>query len=209
MELRTRRLAGAMSLRERPTALSLYEARLSERIDALHPDERAVLEAASVFGAAFWLEGVGTIAGLPANRVEPPLVRLSKVELVAPSAASRYAASTEHRFRHAITRDLVYRRLEPSRAVVAHRAAAQWLLEAGEREPAILAAHLDRAHEWDLAAPWYRAAAELAFVGRDFASVLALAQHGLRCVGEGVAGAGLHALRVRASFELAHPGCVG
>jgi len=79
---------------------------LAARLDALGPDERRLLQAASVIGQSFWDKVVGELAG--AGSVDHSLTALVDKDLLTPSAASRVAGEREFAFKHALVRDVAY-----------------------------------------------------------------------------------------------------
>ena len=101
------------------------------RMDRLPPDDRAALRAAAVIGQRFPLALVRELAQLPDYSCDV----LTAHFLVLP-------VGDEYLFAHALIRDGVYASLTRTRRAELHRAAAKWY---GERDPALVAEHLDRA----------------------------------------------------------------
>jgi tetratricopeptide (TPR) repeat protein len=164
------------------TVLAMVQARL----EAMEPEARRVLRAASVFGADFWGGGVMALVGKErAEDVGEWLRILSEREVVAARETSRFANETEHVFRHALFREAAYRMLTPEDRELGHRLAGAWLETAGEREAALLAEHYDLGAQPGRAAPWWRRAAEEAFEGNDFDTALTLAERARKTGAQG------------------------
>ena len=152
---------------------------LAARLDRLGPDERAVLEAASVVGKEFFLGVVrellpeGARPGVPAL-----LMSLVRKEFIRPDR-STLPGEDMFRFRHLLIRDAAYEALPKSMRADLHERTAGWIEGvAGDRvaeQEEILGYHLERAHGYlleigtpgdrsrDLAA---RASGHLATAGR-------------------------------------------
>jgi len=170
-------------------------AMVQRRLDALTPDQRRVLRAASVFGETFWrgavLAHVGD-ASNPISRVDDRLRDLVATELVSERGSSRFAGEQELVFRHAIVREAAYAMLTDDDRALAHRLAGDWLERHGERDAAVLAEHFDRGGEPARAVKHYVRAAAQALEGSDLARVIERAERG---VGLGASGAALGELR--------------
>jgi predicted ATPase len=145
-----------------PTLAGILQARL----DGLPPEEKAVLQRASVVGRLFWDQ---LVAELAADGVEPEEVpRLLAAarghELVFRRGFSRFAGSDEFIFKHAILRDVTYEtvllRLRPRY----HGQVAAWLeAHAGERLGEylrLIAGHYEAAGDWLRAAEYLSRAGE-------------------------------------------------
>jgi tetratricopeptide (TPR) repeat protein len=160
------------------SVLSVVEARL----EALEPDARRVLRAASVFGQFFWPSGVAAILGdTDEQAAEAWIATLSQREIVAPRAQSRFGDEPELTFRHVLVRDTAYSMLTPDDRSLAHRAAAAWLEARGEGEAAVLAAHLEAGGDTGRASAHYlRAATQMQGSG-ELAASRDLVARGLAC----------------------------
>ena len=79
---------------------------LAARLDALEPDERRLLQAASVIGQGFWDKVAGELAG--GRSVDRSLTALVDKDLLTPSTASRVVGEREFTFKHALVRDVAY-----------------------------------------------------------------------------------------------------
>ncbi len=136
------------------TVLGMVEA----RIEALPPEARRLLRAASVFGETFSKAGALALLGETERRDagERWLPWLVERELVAPRPSARGPGEEEYAFRHALVREASYAMLTASDLVLGHRLAGEHLLGVvapnGEARAAIIGEHFFRAEAWDQAA---------------------------------------------------------
>ncbi|KYF85735.1 protein kinase [Sorangium cellulosum] len=174
------------------TVLGMVEARLA----ALGPEARRLLRAASVFGDASWARGVRALLGAlaPGTSEHDAWAELFEREILERRPSSRFAGEEEVGFRHALLREGAYAMLTERDRALGHRLAGEWLLEAGEQDPMVLAEHFARSDDRPRAAELYLRAAELALRGADAPAVLARVDKGIAC---GAAGETLAALHVR------------
>jgi tetratricopeptide (TPR) repeat protein len=161
---------------------------LASRIAALAPEARRVLRAGSVFGESFWAGGVRALVAAP---VDAWLDLLVEQEVIGRVPTSRFAGEVELRFVHGLVREAAYSLLTGADRALGHQVAGAWLAEAGETDAVVIAEHHERGGEQQLAATWYRRAAEQALAGNDVDAAVARAQRGVAC---GAAGAELGAL---------------
>lgn len=144
------------------------------RFDALDARGRRALRAASVFGDTFWSGGVAALVGdMPHDGVVSLLGSLVDGEVVTRQRTSRWPGQVEYRFRHALLREGAYATLADADRVQAHRHAAQWLEEAGESDPAVLAEHYDMGGAPERAVVFFHAAAEESLHRNDLDRALA------------------------------------
>ncbi len=102
-------------------------AMVGARLDALDPEDRAVLEVASVVGMSFDVETVGALLGRPVGEGE--LLRLGRAGFLTPVlSAGRW------RFTHPLVHEATHRRMVASRRVALHTRLADHL-EASEPPP--------------------------------------------------------------------------
>ncbi|HYY64052.1 MAG TPA: tetratricopeptide repeat protein [Gaiellaceae bacterium] len=121
------------------------QALIAARIDRLPPDEKAVLQRASVIGRTFW---GGAIADLTpeVEELEPVLETLLLREFLVPESRSTISGETAYRFKHVLIREVAYGGLSKSARADLHARFAAWLRErAGEELLEIRAYHLDHA----------------------------------------------------------------
>jgi hypothetical protein len=180
------------------TALALVQSRL-ERLD---PEARRVVRAASVFGEAFWVGGVGAVLGAtPRGGVHDAwLRRLCEEELFASSDHdSRFDGETEYTFRHGLVREAAYAMLTDADRRSAHALAGDWLARAGERDAVTLASHFELGGARARAVPWFLKAAYAALGGGNVADALQFAERGLACGASGIEEGQLHQVRAQVS----------
>ena len=80
---------------------------LAARLDSLRPDERRLLQTASVVGQTFW-EGSLSLAEEGAADLGDTLASLQDKDLIVPTAGSRLAGEHEYAFKHVLIRDVAY-----------------------------------------------------------------------------------------------------
>ncbi|MBX3220664.1 MAG: protein kinase [Labilithrix sp.] len=180
------------------TVLTMVQARL----EALEPEARRVLRAASVFGQTFWRGGVvALLNGARANEVPPGmrpsagendnaqvtawLDELAVREIVTRREQPKFRSEVEFVFRHSFVAEAAYSMLTDKDRTIGHKLAAQWLEKAGESEAVVLAEHLERGGEPKRAITFYRRAAAQALEGNDLEACLARADRGIACGAEG------------------------
>jgi class 3 adenylate cyclase/tetratricopeptide (TPR) repeat protein len=155
---------------------------VAARLDALPPDEKAVLRDAAVLGQVGWVGALGALGGGPARRLQACLARLEAKEFVQRAERSRVAGEVEYSFRHALVRDVAYGQVLRAERADKHRRAAGWL----ERLPP------DRAEDRaELLAYHYRAALGFArAAGAEPPGLADLARAALREAGDRADGLG-------------------
>jgi predicted ATPase len=126
------------------------QALIAARLDRLDPNERRLLESASVVGRVFYrdiLEGFSDDRSLLGAR----LTALIRRQLIEPSP-SDIAGQEAFRFVHALVRDAAYQGIPKERRAMLHEQVADWLEgTAGERMhefEEILAYHLEQAYRY-------------------------------------------------------------
>ncbi|MGD2147344.1 MAG: ABC transporter substrate-binding protein [Anaerolineae bacterium] len=136
---------------------------LQARLDGLPPEERAVMQQASVVGRLFWDGAVLRINEhsshrLPGEEVLGTLSALRGREMVFQRETSAFAGSQEFVFKNALLREATYGSVLKRLRKVYHGLAADWLMEqAGERVSeytALIADHLELAERSEEAAKW-------------------------------------------------------
>ena len=126
------------------------QALLATRIDRLEPDERAVIERASVEGRFFHR---GAVADLAPGHVRPAvggcLLTLVRKQLIRPGR-SEFPGDDGFRFGHILIRDAAYGAMPKQQRAESHERFARWLeRRAGERVQEyeeILGYHLEQAY---------------------------------------------------------------
>ncbi|MGH3054172.1 MAG: hypothetical protein ACRDL7_04245, partial [Gaiellaceae bacterium] len=100
---------------------------IAARIDGLAPEEKALLQNASVIGKVFW---PGAVPG----EDERILHALERKEFVRRERRSSIARETQYAFLHALVRDVAYGQIPRAERAAKHRRAAEWLASlAGDR----------------------------------------------------------------------------
>ncbi len=160
------------------------QALLGARLDALPPEERAVLEGASVVGNEFRRSEVGALLSDQLPQVSAPVLTLVRKDLIRPGADEE-----AFRFRHDLVRDAAYDALPKAVRAELHERFAHVVEERRERHSEaeeILGYHLECA---------YRYRSELGSRDEDLArrgaEHLAAAGHAARARGDAPAAANL------------------
>jgi eukaryotic-like serine/threonine-protein kinase len=174
--------AHAAGQRDAPgSVLAMVQARL----EAMEPEARRVLRAASVFGQVFWHGGVATLLGnTRALTLDAWLDRLSEREVIVPRLGSELPGELEYRFRHALVGDAAYAMLTEDDRALGHRLAGDWLERCGATEARRVLEHFDKGGAHDRALPWWIRAAEAALDASDFSTAIELARRGGRHAGD-------------------------
>jgi adenylate cyclase len=151
------RLAAAISEAEVPATV---QAVLAARIDRLHPEGKATLEAAAVLGKEFPARLLARVADLDELALDEELHALVAAEFLferAPGPESTLA------FRHPLTQEVAYRSQLRERRGLLHAAAARAMTEHYpdqlDERSALIAHHWERAGEELEAARWHARAA--------------------------------------------------
>jgi serine/threonine protein kinase/tetratricopeptide (TPR) repeat protein len=154
---------------------------LQARLDRLTPEEKTVLQRASVIGRIFWdgaVEHLGlrltgvirretsvasfAVTAVPVGGGEATASALEshrRKELIYRREASAFAGSREYIFKHALLRDVTYESVLKRERRDYHRRAAEWLAwQSGGRAgecAGLVAEHYERAQEFEPASEWY------------------------------------------------------
>ncbi|MGZ4126209.1 MAG: ATP-binding protein, partial [Actinomycetota bacterium] len=119
--------AGWMLVRELPSTLpDTVQAVIASRLDLLGPDEKRVMQDASVVGRIFWEGAVAELAGGPTSRALDALVDKG---LLLERGRTSIEGERELIFNHVLTRDVAYAGIPRARLAGAHAAVAGWLEE--------------------------------------------------------------------------------
>jgi tetratricopeptide (TPR) repeat protein len=178
---------------------------VAERLDSLEPEVRRLLRAGSVFGQRFCTGGAMALLGHAEETRDvwqEVLADLVQRELLTrvPRAEQRFAGEDEYAFRHALIREAAHAMMTERDRVVGHQRAGEWLLQAGEQDPLVLAEHFARGEQGPRAAVFYGRAAEQAVLAQDVASASAHAERGLALEPEKETRAGLYMALAGARF---------
>jgi predicted ATPase/class 3 adenylate cyclase len=147
---------------------------VAARLDALPPDEKALLQDASVLGKVFWLGAAAEIGGVDRQSAENALHRLERKEFVRRERRPSVAGENEYAFRHLLVRDVAYNQIPRARRAEKHGLAGDWIegLGRGEDHAEMLAHHYGTALELARAA------------GADTTAFEEPARHALREAGD-------------------------
>ena len=138
---------------------------LQARFDGLRPEERSLLQRASVIGRAFWSKAIEYLAsavpGETTVEAGPILDHLGERGMVFRHQPSTFADTDEYRFKHVLLRDVIYSTLLKRQRRLYHGLAARWVEEVSTRVQrqnefaSVIAYQYDHAQEADRAADWY------------------------------------------------------
>ncbi|HWN71884.1 MAG TPA: AAA family ATPase, partial [Haliangium sp.] len=182
---------------------------LQVRLEALGPEARRVLRAASVFGAVFWEGGVEALVGAGGSfAVGEWLAHLVEHELVAPEPSPRLAGQAAYCFVHALVRDAAYAMLTDEDRRLGHFGAGAWLERAGEPDPLVVAAHFVHGGAPGRARSYLARAAQQALESCDFEAAIARAEQAVAADATGEMRGRLRAIQATASFwQTDYPEC--
>jgi class 3 adenylate cyclase/tetratricopeptide (TPR) repeat protein len=149
---------------------------IAARLDALSPDEKELLQNASVLGKIVWTGALAAVSKLPRAVVEEMLHGLRRKEFVRSERLSSVAGETQYSFIHLLMRDVAYGQIPRAARAERHTLAAEWL----ESLPA------DRAEDRaEMLAHHYLSALEFArSAGQDVGPLATPARLALREAGE-------------------------
>ena len=115
---------------------------IASRLDALPPEERAVIAGASVLGQSFTVAGLAAVVGSSTSALEPRLRALVRRELLRVEANPRSPEHGNYTFVQALIREVAYGTLARPERKARHLAAARWFEALGDDELAgALAGH--------------------------------------------------------------------
>jgi class 3 adenylate cyclase/tetratricopeptide (TPR) repeat protein len=121
------------------------QALIAARIDRLPPQEKLVLQRASIIGRVFWGGALARIAS-DVDDVDSVVDDLLLRELLLRESRSTISGERAYRFKHVLIREVAYAGVSKSDRAEHHRRFAEWLGErAGEELLEIRAYHLDQA----------------------------------------------------------------
>jgi len=153
---------GAYQLTQAPTAIHVpatVQSILAARIDRLPPEEKRLLQSASVIGKDVPVALLGAIADMPEDALRRALSRLQAAEFL---YEAQLFPDAEYTFKHALTHEVAYGSLLQERrralhGLIAHSIERLYpgrLAEQVER----LAYHAERGEQWDRAYRFWRQA---------------------------------------------------
>jgi class 3 adenylate cyclase/tetratricopeptide (TPR) repeat protein len=99
---------------------------IAARLDALAPEEKALLQDAAVIGKVFWLGALGA--------TEQQLHPLQQKEFVQRARRSSVESETEYAFKHLLVRDVAYGQVPRADRAEKHLRTAEWIESLGRAE---------------------------------------------------------------------------
>jgi class 3 adenylate cyclase/tetratricopeptide (TPR) repeat protein len=145
---------------------------IAARIDTLSPEEKALVQDASVLGKVFWAGELTHVSNLRPTVTDERLRSLERKEFVRRERGSSVAGETAFVFRHALVRDVAYGTIPRARRAQKHRLAAEWVESLAGDRPEDLA---------DMIAHHYSTALDvLSSAGQDLGDLPARARTALR-----------------------------
>jgi tetratricopeptide (TPR) repeat protein len=138
----------------------------------------------------------------PGARENDAWAELFEREILERRPTPCFVGQEEFAFRHALLREGAYAMLTDRDRRLGHRLAGEWLLQAGEQDPMVLAEHFERGGETARAAEFYLQAADQARSAADVPAVLARARRGIACESAGEVLAELHNMLSEQLFNL-------
>ncbi|HEV3463989.1 MAG TPA: adenylate/guanylate cyclase domain-containing protein, partial [Actinomycetota bacterium] len=125
------------------------QALVAARIDALGPEEKAVLADAAVLGSVVWLGALAELAGRPREDVRRQVEVLERREFLRAERRSAVAGERQYSFGHVVVRDVAYGQIPRAARADRHRRAAEWIAsltpDRAEDRAELLAHHWSRA----------------------------------------------------------------
>ena len=122
---------------------------LTARLDHLAPDDRELLQVASVIGRDVPLRVLAEVVERSAGRLEDALARLRAAEFIHEVDAGGASGAQVYRFKHSLTQEVTYQSLREQGRRRIHgtvaRAIERVAPDIGERQPELLAHHLTEA----------------------------------------------------------------
>jgi class 3 adenylate cyclase/tetratricopeptide (TPR) repeat protein len=100
---------------------------IAARLDALTPEDKALLQDGAVLGKVFWLGALAAIGGVDRADAEQRLHQLERRQFVRRDRRSSVAGETEFAFWHILIRDVTYGQIPRARRAEKHAAAARWI----------------------------------------------------------------------------------
>ena len=141
------RLIGPVETLEVPETL---HALIAARLDSLTPEERHLLEDASVLGKVFTKHGLAAVTGLPEADIEPLLAGLVRKEMLSIQVDPRSPEHGQYSFLQDLVKRVAYETIPKRERKTKHLAAANFLLSLSSAEEdeavEVVASHYDDAY---------------------------------------------------------------
>ena len=99
---------------------------IAARLDALPPEEKALVQEAAVLGKVFWLGAVAFVGSRTRSDADELLHSLERKELIRRERRASVGGEVEYAFRHALVRDVAYGQIPRARRAELHLASARW-----------------------------------------------------------------------------------
>jgi class 3 adenylate cyclase/tetratricopeptide (TPR) repeat protein len=148
------RTTGPIASLEVPETL---HALIAARLDGLAPDERRLIQDASVLGKSFFKKGLASLSGIGEQDLEPLLSSLTRKEILSQQADARSPEHGQYGFLQDLVKKVAYETLSKRERKAKHLAAAAFIEEGwgGEEEEVVevVAAHYLQAYGADPSAP--------------------------------------------------------
>jgi class 3 adenylate cyclase/tetratricopeptide (TPR) repeat protein len=100
---------------------------VAARLDALPPEEKALVQDASVIGKVFWAGAVASVGRCERGSVEESLRAIGRKEFIRRERRSSVAGEDQYIFLHVLVRDVAYGQIPRARRAAKHRLAAEWI----------------------------------------------------------------------------------
>jgi class 3 adenylate cyclase len=168
---------------------------IASRLDALPPEDKAVLANAAVLGQVGWVGAIAVVGGHDPTDLDVwvdlihTLAELERMELLRRVPGSRVAGEVEVAFRHALVRDVAYAQLPRAARSDRHRRAAAWLEQLAPDRTSDRAELL--AYHYTQALTYARAA------GQPTGELIDQGRHALREAGDHALALSTHAVAAR------------
>ena len=122
---------------------------IAARLDALEPEDKALLTNAAVLGKVGWVGALAALSGSEPLGLEQRLHALERREFLRRERRSAVAGERQYAFRHVLVRDVAYGQLPRAQRADKHRRAAEWwevlAPDRAEDRAELLAHHYDAA----------------------------------------------------------------
>ena len=124
------------------------QALIASRLDAAKPEDRSVLQDASVLGQSFTLDALVAVSGKDPTVLAEPLDRLVHSQMLTVDADPRSPERGQYQFVQAVVREVAYASLARADRRTRHLAAARYLEGLGEEDAVgVLASHYFDAYQ--------------------------------------------------------------
>jgi predicted ATPase/class 3 adenylate cyclase len=124
------------------------QALIASRLDAAKPEDRSVLQDASVLGQSFTVDALAAVSGKDASALADSLERLVHSQMLTVDADPSSPERGQYQFVQAVVREVAYASLARADRRTRHLAAARYLEGLGEEETVgVLASHYFDAYQ--------------------------------------------------------------